>query len=866
MLNSTGQTLKRTQRVYLWVGITIAILVAAVLPVGYFALSFTYMRGALDTEAEINASAIGQVIKLNPELWRYEQARLEELLSRRPRTGSAETRRIVDPSGIVVAESVNRLPEPTITRACLLYEGNLPIGRVEISRSLFPILTGSALVALLGALIGTGIYCLMWNLSFKKLIRAEHQLREFIDKVMENGPHAVLLLAPDGTVSSANAQAVGISGLCAEQLTGRSFASLLSEEDRHSVTRQLQMAADASIAVANFDATLIRPQGEPLQVSCALSPLLLEGGVSHLLISLQDITVQVQAHEELRLYAESLARQIMERRKIEEALGQSEARFRNLLQDVGSVAVRGYAPDGTTQYWNHACERLYGYSAAEAMGTNLADMLAPTAAGGAAELVLGPRFSGQPVPPRELTLMRKDGTPICVYSTQVTVSLPGRSEELFFIDVDLTERNRNQEEKARLEAKLLQAQKMEVIGRLAGGVAHDFNNMLTVIVGYANMALVNMEPDHPLYPHLKEIYQAAERSAHLTKQLLAFARRQTIEPKVLDLNQTVTGMINMMQRLIGEGIRLNWEPEDALWPVKVDPCQIDQILANLCVNARDAISDIGTISISTTNRSLEVEYFDKLPWTSLGEYVCLSVTDNGQGIGQDILPHIFEPFYTTKGVGKGTGLGLATVYGIVKQNNGFINVDSRPGSGTRFDIFLPRHRGPALPSSVEVAAKLPQCGRETILLVEDEATILELTRQMLVSLDYRVLPAATPAAALKLARRHAAQISLVLTDVVMPGMNGRGLAQSLSARHPHLKHLFMSGYAANVIESHGLLHPGVQFLHKPFSLHDLASKVRQVLDSEMVQVPGPLLDLKEAQGETGEVYHEEAIQQTGTAA
>ena len=317
--------------------------------------------------------------------------------------------------------------------------------------------------------------------------------------------------------------------------------------------------------------------------------------------------------------------------------------------------------------------------------------------------------------------------------------------------IDITDRKRANEEKIKLQGQLLQSQKMESIGRLAGGVAHDFNNMLGVILGHAEMALGQADPRQPLHANLQEIRKAAERSADLTRQLLAFARRQTISPKVLDLNETVAGMINMLQRLIGEDIELNWLPGINLWPVKIDPSQIDQILANLCVNARDAIVGIGKITIETGNVTLDEIYCVDHAGFVPGEYVLLAVSDNGSGMDEETLGKLFEPFFTTKGLGKGTGLGLATIYGIVKQNNGFITVDSEPNQGTTFKIYLPRHIGEAEQVRTEASRESIVRGRETVLVVEDEPALLDLGKLILEGLGYRVLTAGTPGEAIRLA-------------------------------------------------------------------------------------------------------------------
>jgi CheY-like chemotaxis protein len=346
--------------------------------------------------------------------------------------------------------------------------------------------------------------------------------------------------------------------------------------------------------------------------------------------------------------------------------------------------------------------------------------------------------------------------------------------------------------------------------------------------------MAQVEPTQRIFFNLYEIQKAARRSADLTRQLLGFARKQTVAPHVLDLNETVTGMLSMLERLIGEDIDLTWIPSADLWPIKVDPSQIDQILANLCVNARDAIADIGKITIETENCTIGEDYCAVYTYFKPGEYVRLSVSDNGSGVDKETLPHIFEPFFTTKALGKGTGLGLATVYGIIKQNNGFINVYSEPEQGTIFRIYLPRHAGKAGPMSEEAPSEPVMRGHETILLVEDEPTLLELITLMLENLGYTVLPAATPNDAIHLAEVHAGRLHMLMTDVVMPEMNGRDLAENIMSRHADLKRLFMSGYTANVIAHHGVLDEGVHFIQKPFSQQELAAKVRETLEDNVI--------------------------------
>jgi len=398
------------------------------------------------------------------------------------------------------------------------------------------------------------------------------------------------------------------------------------------------------------------------------------------------------------------------------------------------------------------------------------------------------------------------------------------------IFADITERKRAEEERRKLQSQLNQAQKLEAVGRLAGGVAHDFNNMLAVILAHTELALMDADPDDPLQERLQQIQQTTHRSADLVRQLLAFARKQTVAPLILDLNDTVEGMLKMLRRLIGENIDLAWMPGAKLWPVKMDPSQIDQILANLCVNARDAIRDVGKITIQTENVSLDDGYCGNHPECLAGDYVLLSVSDDGRGMEKEILENLFEPFFTTKEVGKGTGLGLATVYGIVKQNEGFITVTSEPGRGATFRVYLPRHLGEAgegRPHSSVVSLKN---GHETVLVVEDEPMLLGIAKNMLERLGYRVLTANTPNESIHVAVQHADEIDLLMTDVVMPEMNGRELSERLLSIYPNLRCLFMSGYTSEVIAHHGVLDAGVPFIQKPFTLQTLSTKLREVLE------------------------------------
>lgn len=490
--------------------------------------------------------------------------------------------------------------------------------------------------------------------------------------------------------------------------------------------------------------------------------------------------------------------------------------------EQGDDAVIITDADGLIQYVNPAFETVTGYTQEEVCGQN--PRILKT--GNQDEsfyrdmwdtLTGGNTFHGR------MINKRKDGS---LYTEDATIS-PVRDAAGHIVNYVAVKRDVTAH--IQLENQLRQAQKMESVGRLAGGVAHDYNNMLSVILGYTEMAMDQVNPTDPLYADLKEVYTAGKRSMEITGQLLAFARKQIISPVVMDLNETVDGMLKMLRRLIGEDIDFAWEPAIRLWPVNMDPSQIDQILANLCVNARDAITGVGKITIETENVCFDESYCADHAGFIPGDFVMLAVSDNGCGMDKETQEQIFEPFFTTKEVGKGTGLGLATIYGIVKQNQGFINVYSEPGKGTTFRIYLPRYGGDMDEASTGIVSEIIPGQGETVLLVEDEQKIIRMAQIMLEKLGYRVLTASAPGEAIRLASEHAGEIHLLMTDVVMPEMSGRDLADHLHTLYPDLRVLFMSGYTADVIAHHGALDAGVCFIQKPFSFRDLSTKVREAL-------------------------------------
>ncbi len=528
-------------------------------------------------------------------------------------------------------------------------------------------------------------------------------------------------------------------------------------------------------------------------------------------------------------YLSDVTWRLVEQKWAEEKLLASERRYRTLYQSMMDAFVVTDM-QGRIRECNESYRAMLGYTIEELRELRCSD-ITPTQW----SEYEGKIFKEQVLhcgcsALYEKEYRRKDGTVFPVeLRTFLILDNDGKAEGLSAIVHDISERRRTEEERAKLQAQLNHAQKLESVGRLAGGVAHDFNNMLSVILGYAELSMKRVASTEPLYQDLLAIHAAGRRSADITRQLLAFARKQTIAPKVLDVNDTVEGMLKMLRRLIGEDIDLAWLPEAGLWPVHLDPTQMDQLLVNLCVNARDAIAGQGRVTIETKMVTFDKAYCADHADFVLGDFVLLAVSDDGCGIDKEIMDKVFEPFFTTKESGQGTGLGLATVYGIVKQNNGFINVYSEPGQGTTFKIYLPRHEGETEEITTANNEDIPLGQGETILVVEDEAAILELSRSMLEALGYVVLTASMPSNALQIAQTHGGTIRLLITDVIMPGMNGRELARQIHLSCPDIKTLFMSGYTSNVIVHRGVLDEGVRFIPKPFSTKDLAVEVHEIL-------------------------------------
>jgi two-component system cell cycle sensor histidine kinase/response regulator CckA len=515
----------------------------------------------------------------------------------------------------------------------------------------------------------------------------------------------------------------------------------------------------------------------------------------------------------------AIVRDISERKRIEEALRKTEEKYSKAFQASPDWIVITTLAKGVFIEVNKAFESLSGFGREEVLGRTATEI----------------GIWDKPEERRRLTdRLQREGS---VHNMEARFRLQSGTARTFLLSAEVIEVEgqacvltvaRDMTELRSLEGQLRQAQKMEAVGRLAGGVAHDFNNMLGVILGYTDLALKRLNAQEPLYHDLQEVHNAARRSADLTRQLLAFSRKQIVAPKVLSLNDAVTQQQKMLGRLIGEDIDLKFIPGQDLWNARLDSSQVDQILANLAVNARDAIAGVGTVTIETANVTLDERYTRRHPYATPGDYVLLAVSDSGSGMDGETLERIFEPFFTTKGEGQGTGLGLSTVYGIVKQNKGSIQAYSEPGRGTTLKIYFPRFLGEAVP--VEPVQETILSGSETVLIVEDEPQILLLAKRILEHYGYKTMEAGSPGEALLLLEKHRGPLHLLLTDVIMPHMTGLELKGRVEALHPGILTLFMSGYTQEVISERGLLDEKWAFIQKPFTVQDLAGKVRRVLD------------------------------------
>ncbi len=618
----------------------------------------------------------------------------------------------------------------------------------------------------------------------------------------ERLPLAYVLFDADLRVIDWNESAARIFGYAKEEVLGMGppFEKILPASAGPHAQEILRRLRSGDMAAHGINENRTR-DGRTIICQWYNTPLLDGDGAFAGLISLaQDVTASRQAEEALRL-----------RDRAVQAVTQ------------GILITDPSQPDNPIIYASPGFEQLTGYAAAEVVGRNCRFLQGKETDPDAVARLRRAIRDGQRCT-TELLNYRKDGTP---FRNELSVS-PVRDEEgrlTHFVGVqtDVTERRR-------LEEQYRQAQKMEAVGQLAGGIAHDFNNLLTIINGYADLLMQSLPADDPSRGLLAEIQRAGERSAGLTRQLLAFSRRQVLAPRVFDLNAVVADIEKMLRRVIGEDVRLATAPAPGLWPVKADPGQVEQVLLNLAVNARDAMPTGGQLTIETRNVELDDEYARAHPGARPGPHVLLAVSDTGCGMTDEVKARVFEPFFTTKGPGKGTGLGLATVYGIVTQSGGHVAVYTEVGHGTTFEVYLPCAQQRLPPEKSHPGLAVMPRGRETVLLVEDEDAVRALTRHVLRGCGYTVLEARDGAEALRLAEQQRGGIDLLVTDVVMPRLSGREVAERLAGMSPRMKVLFLSGYTDDAVVRHGILEADVAFLQKPYSPASLAAKVRDVLD------------------------------------
>jgi PAS domain S-box-containing protein len=630
--------------------------------------------------------------------------------------------------------------------------------------------------------------------------------RETFFPILHKAPYGIALIDNDGRFVYINPAFTNITGYTlADISSGRDWFHVASPflEYKEEIINSWKSNAIHKGLERVF--SILCKNGEIKQIEC--KPTLLDDG--RIVVILFDIT---------------------ERKRAEEALSHSEEQYRLIAENTTDL-ICTLDLQGNFHYVSPSFKEALGYSSEELTGLNAFSLIHPD------ELETAMKIFQQALVNKEgghleFRYRHKNGNWRVFESVGNWVfNGNGTPRESVIVSRDITERRQTEEKMAALQEQLGQAQKMEAIGRLAGGIAHDFNNILAVIQGYSDLCLCSIPKEDPLREDIQGIANAVRRAANLISQLLTFSRRQAMEMEVIDLNPLLRNLEKMLCRVIGEDIELVTLLADDLGRVKADPGQIEQILLNLAVNSRDAMPSGGKLTIETANVTLKETYSQDHPGLAPGHYVMVSITDTGLGMSQEVKERIFEPFFTTKEMGKGTGLGLSMVYGIVKQSGGHIRVDSEPGKGTVFRVYLPRVDEPPVEVEEKEIGGAP-LGKETILVVEDEEEVRRLAVRILERHGYRVLEASCVNDALALCKEPNKPIHLILTDIVMPEMSGPQLAKQLSSLHPQLKVLYMSGYTDNAIVHQGDLKDGVNYIQKPFTMDGLAKKMREVLDKD----------------------------------
>jgi two-component system cell cycle sensor histidine kinase/response regulator CckA len=686
-------------RILHWLATIVGLVIFLLVPLGFYFISYQYTIGNLEAEAEINARIITQIIGKNPDMWQYENVRIEEYLSRRPSNYFSETRRIFDQNNNVILEKIDALRTPIVTRSSELFDSGVVVGRIEVSRSLQPLITKTLLLALCMLPLGIGAILILGIFPIRTIQR---QVKTELDKERNTAKQyldvaGVMLVALDSEyrITMINRKGCNILGYSPDELCNNFWLDCCVPSENRDETRELLSALGKS------------QPGMEAQIE---SPILTKDG---------------------------------QKKSIE---------------------------------WHHTV--LFDTSG---------------------------NFSG--------TLSSGE----------------------------------NVTERKHLEAQLRHSQKMDAIGKLAGGVAHDFNNILSVIMGYCSLMQMHVADDDPQRLHIDQVIAATERASKLTRSLLVFSRKDVINPQNSDLNAIITNIGKFTRRIIGEDIELSVILNKVPLEVFVDIGQIEQVLMNLITNARDAMDKGGTLIIETSTLEMKAGFITAHGYGSEGKYALLTVSDSGRGMDENILKRIFEPFFTTKQAGKGTGLGLSIAYGIVKQHGGFINVYSEQEKGTTFKVYLPIVKTKGLTKKEPAETPLPKGGTETILVVEDDPSVRRLVESLLEKFGYHVILAEDGENALAVFAANQAKIQFVLMDIIMPRMNGRAAFDQIHARNPRLKVLFTSGYTSEFLLSRMEIDDGMDLLVKPFQPHDLLKRIREILDRRDLETPSEAISATHAQ-------------------
>ncbi len=791
----------RLRSLVIWLGISVAIAGAVVVPAGYFWMAYSTLEHDLAFSARLKANRLSRYIKDHRELWSSDTARLSQVAEVPETDESATRQRIFDAAGKLVLERGPTLTSPLVTSRTPLIVDGTTVGEIETATGLRTELVRTGFVAILSSLLSLAIFLALRFVPLRVIDRTLSELETVQVRyrlLFDANPFPTVVIdRVTRELLDVNEATVRHYGWSREELLSMTGNDFYPPEDRAAVTAgREQILAQATPAIPPLRHKT--KAGRIIDVEQTVHPIEFAGR-SALLVTAHDVTERNRAMKELR---------------------DSEEKYHTLIETL-PVGVLESTAGNKIVTANTAWRRMFGFSDTEDLST--IDVRTLYANRQDRKTVMDTLRAGQRPPTTEAMFRRRDGTvfPVERYVRSV-LNAEGKVIGLRGIVIDITQRRS-------LEAQLNQALKMEAIGQLTGGIAHDLNNIMTIILANTDALLESNLVDSMDQKRIGRIAQASEKAADLTRSLLAFSHKLPLNPQSIDLNTLVKATGKLLRRTLGAEIEIDLVLDRDLWAVEVDPGQFENALVNLCVNARDAMHSGGRLTIETANVVLDENYCAEISDADPGAHVMLSVSDTGMGIPPEVLPRVFEPFFTTKEVGKGTGLGLSMVHGFIKQSKGHIDIQSELDRGTTIKIHLPRSTGGVAAGRPSPAVALPR-GHEEILVVEDETTVREAVVDQLESLGYSVTEAADGAAGLAAFETAPQPYDLLLTDVVMPGLNGKALAQEVARRWPRTPVLFMSGYSPDSVIHDGRLDPEAELLTKPFLKGDLALAVRRLLD------------------------------------